>query len=168
MLRPVRLQGVYWDNFILLFLYAEQSDGARTLLRLLVQLVPTVIANRSAHLYLCRSVSQNCADVIACQAHSTRQRGSRSRAGWSLTPRRRSVRNLWPTNRSQECRSLAFTKPSNKSWCQATLRGSFPVCRVYRSVSTINGYCRNGTVRFLGKRHSAVCVLLGISPASEV
>ena len=32
---------------------------------LLVQHVRTSVANRSAHLYLCRSVSQNSADVIA-------------------------------------------------------------------------------------------------------
>jgi len=55
MLRPVRLQGVYWDNFtsdfnIYIYIYTEQNDGARTLLRLLVQHVPTSIANRPAYL----------------------------------------------------------------------------------------------------------------------
>jgi hypothetical protein len=130
------------------FLYTEQNDcGARARLRLSTcATCSTATGNRPAHLYLRGPASQN-----PCGCH----RMTVDTTAWEWIMRRLacSVETTLVTDlvvTESFSRVWKFINPGNNS-CQTTLRGSFPVCRTYRSVITATGYRQNCKVRFLGK-----------------
>jgi hypothetical protein len=92
--------------------------------------------------------------------YSTRQRGSALCTDWPLTSRRRLVSIWWQTNRAISC-------------CQTTLRGSLPVCRANRSVSTVTGYRQNYDIGFgFWERETFCCsplcpLVSGVHPSSN-